>query len=1013
MAAKGRTSLDKDHIRFANKLRLLVIAPKWLRSLAVALLVSGFLCLLFCAMFWPGLNRGLIVAWDSLRTYFPLRLLSWHIASTYRQFPFWSPVESLGAPLFADCQSGAISPFNVLFAFGHPGYMFNVVVILHFVLAGMGVFVFLRLWKCRVSASLFGAVAYMFSGFLITNKEILALTFGACYLPWFLVAIELLAFARSRYGVLLLGAVTVLQFVDGQPQIAIYSYCFVFAYILFRVVTTRGNRVMFALSALTGLAFGVLFLAFYLLPTYQLTSLSVRTDPTFVFSCLGQMAFHELPSLLFPYLEGPAWSPTSIYVAIGKHPNIFRTVVLYTGIAPLFLAVAGLGWTSGIQRKLVAFCVLTSLVCIAISLGMHLPLYRAVWSLLLPIRSFREPHRCLFILNFSVASAAGMSLHALARRSTRRLRVLAPAGLLFVVSALVLCCMGHSTVFTWFRDWPSWFSKLSLSIPNVYIPLLLMTGALLSIVVSAWKAPRAFVPWLFVALLIVDVALFAPWFAPATGLPFETLDKALSLRKRASGVPDRYLSRWGSTGYFPISRIARSDLPRLAFYPVFAQYTAFVLKDWAWFLKHHPNGTYRDLRLFNANHFLNNANVRFSDYRNKRFAESVSQPFGESSYQATGALPRAFLTTEAIRFKSRDAMKDALLNNDFAWPSERCVALWESDPALQTWPTFQPDATGNCSMFSYTPNRVDIEVDVTGPMILVLSDTWYPNWRAKIDGRKVDIARAHIVLRAIAVPAGRHRVCFYYHSDYFLAGLCISLCALGVFVVGWFGRARLIDYVRCASPSFTFAWPRKWQPDASRRTIFRVIGLTALSAPVVLTAVVIVVNRCGGKHDEYATPALTLVDAREGVAVIKPLETKHKAVRLEADRYYMFCLVAWSSNRDDKVSCLFDCFHAGWDRPECQISALLDMHPREYKHVFSTKEAHPDTNLRVMNTSHSDCIYVKNAKLVSVDAWDAFWYNIARTANVPFLIWLLLVTISIAFLAWNHNSSRTCLMSHE
>ena len=57
-----------------------------------------------------------------------------------------------------------------------------------------------------------------------------------------------------------------------------------------------------------------------------------------------------------------------------------------------------------------------------------------------------------------------------------------------------------------------------------------------------------------------------------------------------------------------------------------------------------------------------------------------------------------------------------------------------------------------------------------------------------MDGRAVPVLRADYLLRAVVVPAGRHRVEFRYESPAVRRGLLVSLGSLAVILV-MFGMA--------------------------------------------------------------------------------------------------------------------------------------------------------------------------------------------------------------------------------
>jgi len=72
--------------------------------------------------------------------------------------------------------------------------------------------------------------------------------------------------------------------------------------------------------------------------------------------------------------------------------------------------------------------------------------------------------------------------------------------------------------------------------------------------------------------------------------------------------------------------------------------------------------------------------------------------------------------------------------------------------------------------------------------ILVLSEIYYPKWKAKIDGKQTDIYRANYFYRAIVLPEGRHEVEFYYDGTEMYLSLfyfVFSFCAcIAVYFIG-------------------------------------------------------------------------------------------------------------------------------------------------------------------------------------------------------------------------------------
>jgi hypothetical protein len=92
---------------------------------------------------------------------------------------------------------------------------------------------------------------------------------------------------------------------------------------------------------------------------------------------------------------------------------------------------------------------------------------------------------------------------------------------------------------------------------------------------------------------------------------------------------------------------------------------------------------------------------------------------------------------------------------DGIWPAgdPRTTVVLEAPPSAA-------GTTGEARLIRYRNTVIETSVDSPGGGWLVLNDLWHPWWFAEIDGLPAPILRANVLFRAVAVPAGLHRVTF-------------------------------------------------------------------------------------------------------------------------------------------------------------------------------------------------------------------------------------------------------------
>jgi hypothetical protein len=73
--------------------------------------------------------------------------------------------------------------------------------------------------------------------------------------------------------------------------------------------------------------------------------------------------------------------------------------------------------------------------------------------------------------------------------------------------------------------------------------------------------------------------------------------------------------------------------------------------------------------------------------------------------------------------------------------------------------------------------RYSYEVESRGRNFLILSQIWYPGWRAWLDGKEIRLYRTNSALLGCAVPAGRHALRLEMHSPRLELGLGLAAAA--------------------------------------------------------------------------------------------------------------------------------------------------------------------------------------------------------------------------------------------
>jgi hypothetical protein len=160
-------------------------------------------------------------------------------------------------------------------------------------------------------------------------------------------------------------------------------------------------------------------------------------------------------------------------------------------------------------------------------------------------------------------------------------------------------------------------------------------------------------------------------------------------------------------------------------------------------------------------------------------------------YERPDPMPRAFFVShaEVLDADAIHARLQKIARAEFTFQQLRRYVLLDKDsaPPGLTVKTPKPAPQRNeqfvpARVREDAHARVVVDVDAPSDGWLVLSDTFYPGWRATADGRSVPIVRANGFARAVPVHAGRQEVIFQYRPKSLVYGIALSVIALIVTV---------------------------------------------------------------------------------------------------------------------------------------------------------------------------------------------------------------------------------------
>jgi hypothetical protein len=716
---------------------------------------------------------------DSFLQVFPNRKLVNDIFAG-GSFPLWNPYLFAGQPLSADAHSAVFYPLTVLLGAFPPGEAFDLHITIHVLVTALGMYVLARLWGAGALGGVVAAAALCGSATLTVYRFHANLTASAAWLPWILATFEL-ALRRPTRWLAGTALTTGLVLLANFAQWALYALLLVVAYAVWASLfhpdrSIRGVRpLVLAGAALTlGLGIG----AVQLLPFAELASFSTRQAPWDMQQFLLRThTADKLLTLLAPDFFG---TPIRGNRWLSGHP-------VYWGFYPLVLALL-----APLYRRDPRSLWLWLATVLSASVAWGAPTLRLLaW---LPGLDRLAPDRITYITSLCGALLAGLTLDTVLG-TTRRFRwaaVLTAFGLwvILVVAAhhLPTTPADQAAALAASRR-TAWFAAV---------------GGFLLVFASNRHRVGVWAARGFVCTVALDVASFSMSYSPRPVPERDLIPMPALLRPLAGRMVPPRIAVLDQTG-----RTLPSNLLMTLGFAELGGFVSLIQQDSASLMAlvngrsldapppRFPDGRVlieRTLRIEKlGSPLLDLAGVEYAVVADGPVPGGyvlVGQAEGLRLYQNSHAAPRAFVVGRVLRVAGPDEEWAALSVSEF---SACRFATIRSEPAAPTQWASSEGCVGEARIVSYRANEVVVEARSTAPGLLVLTDSYYPGWRAQVGASEQPVVRADGAFRGVPLPAGDHRIVFTFRP--------VSV-AIG-------GAVTAISLLLCSTPLLFRPWRRR------------------------------------------------------------------------------------------------------------------------------------------------------------------------------------------------------------
>jgi hypothetical protein len=708
------------------------------------LMLLGLLFIFFVQLIF---KRGFM--WeDFLEQNFPYRLFA---ARSLHDgvFPFWNPYIFGGLPFFADVQTGTLFPTNLLLTIFVTGrwlssYFVEIVMILHLLVAGIGMFYFGLNNKLSKPTSFFMGMVYMLNGSFIVHLTHTQQVQTFVLIPFIFLFLQKglnEAGIKSICSIIACGLLLGLAGLAGYPQAVVIIITGVILYFIYQIITTPKRFGHILASGIILMAISGLIVACQYLTTFSLFKQTLRG--TYTYKDIVEGSFHPLRFITFlipNYFGTTAQGDFNNYFGPGPYYQFWEEMA-YLGIIPLILVAFSFYKKT---RKEIVLPIILSVVSLLIGLGKYFPVHFLLYKFVPFFKDIRTPAKFLNLTIFGLVWMSGIGLENIITLKPKAKRLLL-SGVIISVICLVLILFLPQQISSDVRS-----IAVKDAIRSVFI---IMLGVLFIRMYLRDSVKKNWFYGLIIILAFLDIFIFG--------------------YKYNSGKTDPELY-WGTNRIVDFFKSEnQKELTRVN---IRSKEGLILPRNIGYVQEFATTDGYNPLslqRFQKASQTLDRD--RFFTLMNVKYITALDSATNRLTIQ-----PREFYLSRAKLFYDWEVNSnpESLLNelNQPVFPLDTKVML-EQDVNMER-PIDITVANGTAKITSYSLNKIKVDVLTQSPALLVLSENYFPNWQVKINGIINKTIPVDYFLRGCVVPAGQSQVEFYYHETYFSVLFMISLVTI-------------------------------------------------------------------------------------------------------------------------------------------------------------------------------------------------------------------------------------------